>query len=166
MKSVSKLALSLYGLALVASLTGASMLLSGFLIAADWNFGVHVAMVAYFLVSSLGTLGLFVATAFFWSSNSVVIRVGLISNIETLVFSSLLAIAILLDKHVDPSPEGMLVGLSRSISFGVSVSTWVAVPVLASLLGTCASLWRRRSANGFAGTAVSDAGDSSAYLSG
>lgn len=164
MKSVSKLALSLYGLALLASLAGASMLLSAFLIAADWNFGVHAAMVAYFLVSSLGTLGLLVAALFFWSSNPVVIRVGLISNIETLIFSSLLAVALLLDKHVDP--EGMLVGLSNSISVGVSVTTWLAVPVLASLLGTCASLWRSRSAKGFAGPAVSHAGDSSAYLRG
>ncbi len=142
MKSVSKLALSLYGLALLASLAGASMLLSAFLIAANWNYGIHALMVAYFLVSSLGTFGLLIATLFFWSNNAVVISVGLISNVETLIFSSLLAAATVLDKHVDPSP--MSVGLSRSVSIGISLVTWLAVPISAGLVGTLASLWRSR----------------------
>jgi hypothetical protein len=140
MKINGKLGELLYGFALAASLVGARMLLTGFLLGADWNFGVHVLRVLYFLLSFLGTLGLLVATFTFWSNRAIFKKIGLVSSVETLLFASVLAFAFLFDRHRDYSP--MIVGLSRSLSISVSSIAWFAIPVATSLIGTYASLLR------------------------
>ena len=131
-----------YGLTLVGSLTGAAMLLSGFLLAIDWDYGVHSLMAAYFLISILGTLGLLVATSTFWSKRPIFNKIGLYSNLETLLFASSLAAALFFDRHRDNS--GMVVGISHSISVGISLAAWLVIPVVTSLVGTCTSFLRTR----------------------
>jgi hypothetical protein len=131
-----------YGFALVGSLTGALMLLTGFLLAANWDYGVHVLMVAYFVLSTLGTLGLLIATLTFWSRQPLFNKIGLYGNIETLFFSSALAAGLLFDKHPDNSP--MIVGISRSMSIFVPSVAWSVIPVATSMVGTSVSYLRTR----------------------
>jgi hypothetical protein len=142
MSLATKIGTILYGSALLISLGGALTLLTGFLLAADWNVGIHSLMVVYFVLSSLGTLGLIVATLMFWSKRRVLIKIALASNIETFLFASLLTTGFLLDHHRDYSP--MIVGFSRSTSFSISTVAWFAIPVVASFVGTCSSIVRTR----------------------
>jgi len=98
------------------------MLLSSFLIASDWSLGNHATMEAYLAVTSLVTVGLLWAVLFFWSSRPLLLSVAIVSNVTLFLFALLLAVALLIDKHPDPSP--MLVGFSRQSAVSISTTAW------------------------------------------
>jgi hypothetical protein len=137
MNLMGKLGLASYGIALAGSLIGALMLFTGFLLGADWNYGVHRLMVAYFVLSALGTIGLITATLTFISERPIFTRVSLVSNIETLLFASVLALGFLFDSHRDYTR--MIVGVSRSASISISSIAWFVIPVVTSAIGTYAA---------------------------